>query len=177
MRPILSGGQIERVCFQAFTFILLLTSIYRVTLPGNLCILNCRCCATPATMVKFIKPKPLSKREMKDLQRTMSPQIASPLMHTASPIMPFPDSPFLDNHDFNLVESPSGSLNTRQRKQRSVTRKATRDRLLPRARKPGGRHKPIVISSSPSPPRTPIIPSDTDSGYVAISILGLSDRT
>ncbi|KAK7694756.1 hypothetical protein QCA50_001944 [Cerrena zonata] len=110
-------------------------------------------------MVKYIKPKPLSKRELKDIQR--SPNLNSPQMQALSPAMPFPNSPFLDDNGCSLVESPSKD---KVRKQRSGTMKAARERILPRARKSGGRHKPIAIPSTPSPPRTPIIPSDTDSG-------------
>lgn len=119
-------------------------------------------------MVKFIKPKPLSKREMKDLQRVMSPQpqVASPQMDVLSPIMPFPNSPFLDLDDSVFTGSPSATFETKARKHRSGTGKATKERLLPRARKSGGRHKPIAIPSNISPPRTPIAPSETDSGYV-----------
>ncbi|CAL1695618.1 unnamed protein product [Somion occarium] len=107
-------------------------------------------------MVKYIKPKPLSKRELKDLHR-LSP---SPLL--ASPVIP--SSPFLVDTALVISASLSSELKGR-RKVRSGKRRIS-ERLLPRANKSGGKHKPIAIPNNASPMRdnSPVISPEIDSG-------------
>lgn len=96
-------------------------------------------------MVKYVKTRQPTRRELRKLER---PQLNAPIPVDLPPPTTIPDS--ISHSSMSSSSSSSSVSRTKKERSRRINHK---ERLLPRARKRGGRHKPIVVlPDSASPP-------------------------